>query len=137
MAISVKNPYEATTTMSIDIANRLYSLRAHPGFNDLVRLSERTVKVAEDAFVMYEGWDKDELNARSIAFRSARRFHEMLWGLMENTIQNGIAESRQAQEAVSLEDPYGEEAANMADHLRVAVLKRTDESYDSRVSGTY
>lgn len=136
MPISLTNPFEARTTLSIDMANRLFALRGQPGFIDLIRLSEETVKVAEDAFVNFDGWDKDELAARSIAFKAARRFHQMLWSRVESVIQGGIEEARQArQEAV--DDPFGKDAADMADNLRVAVLERQSDMYDTRVSGTY
>jgi len=122
--------------MSLDVANRLHALRSQPGYYDLIRLSGECVRVAEDAFVNFEGWDKDELAARSIAFRSAKRFHEMLWMKVESVIQSGIEEARQAREN-AMDDPYGKEAADMADSLRAVVLQRQADTYDTRIPGTY
>jgi hypothetical protein len=139
MAISLERPFEARTTLTIDKANRLIALRAHPGFNDLVALSEQTVKLAEDALVGYEGWDRDELNARSIAFRAAKKSHEMLFGRMAHAIQEGIEEAAAVRDANATSgDPYSRDAADMADELRAKVLQHIDETrYDTRIPGTY
>jgi len=119
------------STPAIELAQRLRSLSSHPGFRDLIRLSEKTVKVAEDAFVNFEGWDKEELSARSIAFRSAKKFHVSLFQEINWAIEGGIEEARQEQ--VAGRDPFGREAADAADNLRNTVL----ETYDTRVPGTY
>jgi hypothetical protein len=134
MPVTPQNPFQPDTTLSIDIANRLHSLRAHPGFYDLVRISEETVKEAEEAFVNFTGWDKEELAARSLAFRSANKHHQRLWEKVEAAITNGIEEARQARDEA---DPYNKETADMADNLRTAVLRKHSEAYDTRVPGTY
>jgi hypothetical protein len=137
MAISLERPFEQRTTLTIDKANRLIALKAHPGFNDLVALSEQTVKLAEEALVGYEGWDRDELNARSIAFRAAKRSHEMLFGRMAHAIQQGIEEAAAVRDSGAPGD-FSAEAADMADQLRVRVLQHMDETkYETRIPGTY
>ena len=131
MSVTVDNPYEKRTSLAIDVANRLLSLRGHPGFQDLMRLSQETVRLAEVAVTEYEGWDKDELVARSIAFRAAKRSHEMLFVRMANAIQAGISEA-------TTEQGNTKEAADMADELRALVVKQLDEeNVETRVSGTY
>jgi phosphate uptake regulator len=125
-------PFGAHTTMGIDIANRLYSLKTHPGYYDLVRMSEGVVQMAEDAFINFEGWDKDELQARSLAFQAAKRFHKLLFSKIEEAIASGIEELRATRQA---EDPFAKEHADMADDLRVAALQF--ESNETRIPGTY
>lgn len=133
------NPYEARTTMTIDRANRLHALKGHPGFQDLIALSQRTVDVSKDALVNYAGWDKDELVARSIAFRAAVKSHEMLFVRMAQAIQEGIEEAMQIQGSQATpSDLTNRESADMADELRALVLQQIDNnSYDTRVPGTY
>jgi hypothetical protein len=129
------NPYAPRTTMTIDRANRLIGLKSHPGFNDFVALINEVVKVAEDAFVSYEGWDNEELVARSIAFRAAKKFEEQLLTRMGGLIQAGIAEAMMARDA----NPQANnaDAADGADELRAAILTELDNRYETRVSGTY
>ena len=140
MAEEITNPiipFEPRTTLTVDRANRLMGLKAHPGFNDLVRLSEETVRAAEAAVTEYSGWDKDELVARSIAFRAAKRSHEMLFTRMAQAIQDGVAETLQQRSEQPLTFD-AREADAMAEDLRAEVLRQIDEqNYDTRVSGTY
>lgn len=139
MAVTVNNPFAPRTTLTIDKANRLLALKSHPGFNDLVALSEQTVKAAEDALVGFEGWDKDELVARSIAFRAAKRSHEMLFGRLVKAIQDGIEEAVAIRDAnATPSELFSAEAADMADDLRVKVLQHMDDTkYETRIPGTY
>ena len=126
-------PFEARTTLGIDIANRLYSLKIHPGYHDLVRMSESVVQIAEDAFINFRGWDKDELQARSLAFQAAKRFHTLLFSKVEEAISSGIEELRAAKQEA---EPFSREVADMADDLRVAALQFADDN-ETRIPGTY
>jgi len=133
--VTVDRPYEQTISLAIDKANRLHSLRAHPGFNDLVALSEETVRIAERELVEFAGWDKDELVARSIAFRAAKKSHERLFMGIMRTIQEGIEEAAILRGS---EDPYSREAVEMADELRLKVLQHAEATnYETRIPGSY
>ncbi len=135
---TVDKPFEARTTLAIDIANRLLSLKGHPGFVDLVRISEQTVKAAEDALVNFEGWDRDELAARSIAFRAAKRSHEMLFVNMAVAIQTGIEEAARIRDANATPGAlFSKEAADCSDELRAMVLQLGKNEYDTRVPGSF
>jgi acyl-coenzyme A synthetase/AMP-(fatty) acid ligase len=136
--ITLDNPYEARTTLPIDRANRLLALRGHPGFQDLIAISLQTVKAAEAAVVDYDGWDKDELVARSIAFRAAKRSHEMLFVNMAAVIQNGITEAVQLRDEQVAALPNDKKSAEMADELRALVLEQMkDDKYETRIPGSY
>lgn len=135
MSVTVDRPFEQRVTLTVDRANRLLALKAHPGFNDLVALSEQTVSAARAALVDYEGWDRDELLARSIAFRAAVKSHEMLFVRVAQAIQAGIEEAAALKSSA---DPFSSDAADMADQLRVMVLQQEKESnYDTRTPGSY
>jgi len=122
--------------MVIDRANRFMSLKAHPSFNDLFALSTEIVAVAEAALTTFQGWDKDELVARAIAFRAAKKFHEQLFVKMATAIQEGVAEAMRMKN----EDPAvfnDRHAADMADDLMIKVLEKETEVNEMRVPGSY
>jgi hypothetical protein len=125
-------PFEPRTTMTIDRANRLMGLKSHPGFQDLVALSLETVRLAEAAVTDYQGWDKDELVARSIAFRAAKKSHEMLFYKMATVIEEGVLEATQKRQNNNDAD-----ADAMAEELKVEVFRQLDERFDSRVGGSF
>lgn len=114
----------------IDRARRLSSLKSHSGFYDLVALSAETVHIAEEAFINFAGWDKDELSARMIAFRAAKQFHALLFSKVDDAIAEGVEELRAGKETQP--DAFSKESVDAADELRNTVLK--DET---RIAGTY
>src|ERR1700733_3001540 len=120
---------------SIERARHLATLRTHPGYPYLIALSEQIVKLAEDALVSYQGWDKDELVARRISFRSAQRQHELLFSGIARAIDEGTEE---ATIMLHSQDEYSREASELADELRALVLENEKaRSYDTRILGTY
>lgn len=138
MAVTLANPIESRTTPYIDRASRLLSLRGHPGFGDLVALSQETVNIARAALVNFEGWDKDELVARSIAYRAAEKSHEMLFVRLAQAIQTGIEEASAVRDAAIPANQYSKEAADMSDELRAQVIQQIDQSnYETRTPGSY
>jgi len=123
--VTVDRPFEPRTTLAVDRANRLHSLIAHPGWNDMVALSEQTVKIAEDALVNFEGWDRDELVARSIAFRAAKKSHQRLFNGIQQAVQAGVEEAAVLMDS---EDPFSRATADMADDLRVRILQHEEQT---------
>lgn len=120
---------------AIERARHLASLRAHPGFPYLIELSESIVRIAERAFVDYQGWDQAELVARSIAFRAAKKSHELLFSGLAQAIAEG---SEEAQNILNEPDTYTREAADMSDELRALILEQQrGNEWDSRVPGSF
>ena len=136
--VTVDRPFVSTTTPTIDRANRLMGLTSHPGWNDLVAISINTVKVAEAAVVMFEGWDKDELAARSIAFRAAKRSHDILLASVASAIQTGVQEAAESLARSAEALPNDRNATDLADDLRSAVLRQVEEtSQETRIPGSF
>lgn len=127
------NPFVTTTTPTIERANRLMSLRANPGFLDLLRIAQEIEKEAADYCADYPGWDAQQIVILKVRMQVAKEFREALLGRVNRAIEDGIAESRQnpAMSAQTAED-----AINHGDFVRQRVLETFSEN-DLRAAGSY
>jgi hypothetical protein len=127
-------PFVPTTTPNIERANRLISLRAHPGFLDILRITQEQVQEAVDACSNYPGWDTQQILVLQVRQKCATEFHQMLLARVNDAIQMGIDESR--ANVASLPEKSVAEAVDQGDYVRQKALEKFDE-FDSRPAGSF
>lgn len=130
----VAAPFAPSTTPTIERANRLMGLRVHPGFLDLVSLSQEIIQEAVDTCSSYPGWDPQVMVVLKVRMQVAKEHHERLLGKINETIQNGITEGRAL--ISSLPAKTADEIVDQGDYVRQEVLKHFEEE-DQRVAGSY
>ena len=118
----------------IDRANRLMGLKDHPGFVDLMQISQQLVKEAVDSTSDYPGWDKDMMVVLKVRQQAAKEHHMALTQRVAAAIQAGIEEAR-ASVANFAQQPVAE-MQEQGDYVRQAVLTKFEEQ-DNRVPGSY
>lgn len=133
----MSDPFVATTTPAIDRANRLISLRANPGFFDLVRLSQEIVQDAIDATSDYPGWDPQQMTVLKVRQQVAKEFHVRLFARLTNAIAEGIQEGMEQSQNLPAKTP--QEILEQGDHVRQRVLEKFAEidAVDTRTPGSY
>lgn len=129
------SPYIPTTTPVIEQANRLMGLTAHPGFNDLVRISQMLRDNAIAQVVDYPGWDPQEVMVLKARAQAAKEHHMLLLSTIRDTIEKGIMASQEAQADV-LSRATADEALAHGDLVRQKVLERFTE-LETRPAGSY
>src|SRR5271154_3505234 len=135
MSDETNSPFVATTTPAIERANRLLGLRAHPGFADLLRLSQELVQSAADICADYPGWDSQQIVVLKVRMQCAKEHHTMLLAKINEAILAGIAEQAAAQ---NLPKKSAADAMDQGDLVRQEVLTHfagMDE--DNRPAGSY
>lgn len=125
-------PFVATTTPNIERANRLISLRAHPGFIDALRLSQELVQEATDICTDYPGWDAQQIVVLKVRMQCAKEHHQMFLAKINEAIHIGLVEGQ----TLSLPEKTAAEAVDQGDFVRQQVLQKFDE-YDSRPAGSF
>lgn len=132
------------TTPAIEKANRLLGLRAHPGFTDVVRLSQDLCEEAAKAVADFPGWDPMMIVILKVRLQVAREYHDMFFNRINDKIAEGIAEAKSRDEmlverAKTESDRIQEAAAALdsADLVRVEVLKQFNEMDEMRPAGSY
>lgn len=128
-------PFVPTTTPAIDRANRLMGLRSHPGFSDLIRLSQDLVQQSADILIEYAGWDPQQIMVLKARAQAAKEHHLKLISIINDAIEIGIAEQRALQN--TLPEKTAAEAVEQGDYVRQQVLTRFREMDDMRVAGSY
>ena len=127
-------PFVQTTTPAIDRANRLISVRANPGFLDIMRISLDLIQNAVETCSGYPGWDPQQMVVLKIRMQTAKEHHEMLFAKIQEAIRDGIEESR--AQVSSLPAKTAAEAVDQGDFVRQKVLE-SFEQYDSRPAGSF
>jgi hypothetical protein len=127
-------PFVPTTTPAIERANRLMSLRAHPGFLDVIRISQELVQSAIETCIDYPGWDKDQITVLKVRMQAAKEHHVLLLSKIEEAVQAGIAEGKAL--STMLPPKTAEESIDQSDYVRQEMLKRFEEQ-DQRIAGSY
>lgn len=127
-------PFESTTTPVIDRANRLISLKTHPGFLDVLRISQELAKTANDILVNYPGWDPQQVMVLKVRAQAAKEHHELLISKIQEAIHDGIVESSSAFPAREEKSP--EAMLEQGDFVRQKVLEKF-ENLDLRPAGSY
>lgn len=128
-------PFEATTTPNIERANRLISVRAHPGFLDVLRLSQEIVQEAADNCADYPGWDAQQITVLKVRMQVAKEHHQRLLVKIQQVIENGIAEGQEF--AANLPAKSAEESLDQGDYVRQRMLERFESQDEMRAAGSY
>jgi hypothetical protein len=128
------SPFVPTTTPTIERANRLMSLRAHPGFPDALRIIQEMIQEASDASAEYPGWDTQQMVVLKVRHQATKELGQAFLVRISNAIQAGIDEGRAMSE--SLPAKTAEEALDQGDYVRRKMLEHFDE-VDGRLPGTY
>jgi len=131
--LEVPAGFAETTTPTIERANRLIAVRAHPGFHDIMRISQDLVKTAEDICANYPGWDTQQIVMLKVRMQTAREHHAALFAAVNDAIRAGLDEARTT--AASPEKTVTD-AADQGDYVRQAVLQKFDEM-EGRAAGSY
>jgi hypothetical protein len=131
----MNNPLEPTASYNIERANRLMALRVHPGFQDLVRISQAMADEAGRISITYPGWDPNQLMVLKARAQAALEHHELLFAKISEAIREGVEE--QAASA-NLPDKSVREVLETGDLVRQEVLtKFSDLDQESRLPGSY
>ena len=131
-------PFVPTTTPTIELANRLISLQAHPGFLDLIRLSQELAQEAADICADYPGWDAQQIVVLKVRMQVAREHHNALIGKVQMAIQAGLDEMR--EKANVLPAKTVAEIVDQGDYVREKMLQHfadRDEHDGMRIAGSY
>ena len=131
----MNNPLEPTASYNIARANRLMALRVHPGFSDLVRISQSLVDEATAIAIDFAGWDAQQISILKARAQAAKEHHALLFAKMTEAIREGVEE--QAASA-NLPDKSVREVLETGDLVRQEVLtKFSDLDQESRLPGSY
>ena len=131
----MNNPLEPTASYNIERANRLMALRVHPGFSDLVRISQSLVDEATAIAIDFAGWDAQQISILKARAQAAKEHHALLFAKMTEAIREGVEE--QAASA-NLPDKSVREVLETGDLVRQEVLtKFSDLDQESRLPGSY
>ena len=128
------SPFVPTTTPTIERANRLISLRANPGFYDLLQLSQELVQSAADICEDYPGWDAQHIVVLKVRMQAAKEHHALLIHKVQEAIEAGLNEAR--AEIANLPAKTVAETLDQGDFVRQKVLEKFEE-YDSRPAGSH
>lgn len=132
--MSTLEPFVPNTTPAIDRANRLISLKAHPGFLDLLQISKSIVDSATGVLVDYGGWDSMQISVLKVRAQAAKEHHELLIARMMEAIRDGVDEDRTFTEIRPEKTPS--EVLEQGDLVRQKVMEKF-ESMENRMAGSY
>ena len=130
----MSEPFVPTTTPNIERANRLLGLRSHPGFMDLLRLSQEIVQSAADICADFGGWDAQQIVVLKVRMQAAKEHHELLIAKMQDAIRAGVEEDSMRRSSMPEKSP--EDVLAQGDYVRQEVLTKFDEM-DSRAAGSW
>lgn len=130
-------PFHQTTTPTIERSNRFLSLKAHPGFYDLILLSQQLVQEASDQSRDYPGWDPQQMVVLKCRAQASHEHHEALLARMQNAINTGIAEATRLIAEHQLESKTAAEVIDQGDYVRQAVLEEFGKMDETRASGSF
>ena len=131
-----ENPFVNTMTPAMDRAQRLLSLRQHPGFRDLIRLSQDMADKVDMDLRRYPGWDLQQLAVLHARVKAAQEHHEAWMGAVQEAINQGEAEAVELRDANQLAAKTPEQIVEESDMLRIRMLNRFAEM-DNRIPGSY
>src|ERR1700677_2713287 len=92
--MSALNPFVITTTPVIERANRLLGVKAHPGFIDILRISQALVDEAVAASIDYPGWDSQQITVLKCRAQAAKEHHQQLIRRIMAAISDGLEAAR-------------------------------------------
>lgn len=129
------SPFISTTTPNIERANRLISLRAHPGFVEVIRISQQIRDEATTILVEYPGWDPQQIMCLKARAQAAKEHHNLLLSKIQDAIQTGLDEAKELTESELAKS--AEDAVDQGDFVRQRVLQSFQERDDLRAAGSY
>lgn len=129
-------PFVPSTTPEIELANRLMGLRAHAGFNDLVRIIDGITQEAREKTETYPGWDAQVMVVLKVRQQVAVELKPAIFFRINEAIEAGIAQARAQVEAAQNSVKTAEESIDHGDYVRQEVLKTFAET-DMRVPGSF
>jgi len=133
---STTYPFVPTTTPTIERANHLMGLRAHPGFAEFMGLAQELVQETIDATSRYPGWDPQQIIVLKVRQQVAKELCDALMVKMMEAIRAGIDE--QAANTANLPVKTAEESLEQGDYVRQAVLASFKErETENRAAGSY
>lgn len=127
-------PFEAVTTPNIERANRLMSVRSHPGFLEILRISQNIVQMAVDNCADYPGWDAQQIVVMKVRMQCAKEHHQLILSEIQRAIEEGVGEAR--EQVANLPAKSAEDAVDQGDFVRQRVLETFSEM-DNRLPGTF
>lgn len=127
-------PFEPELTPAMDRANRLMAVIAHPGFREVMSISEELVRQTREAADDFGGWDPQQIVMMKVRSQAAKEHHQLLLARIKDAIAQGIAEGR--EKAASLPEKSAAEVLEQGDLVRQAVLQKFEE-FDMRIPGSY
>lgn len=133
-AVAGPSPFVSTTTPSIERANRLMSLKAHPGFLDVLRISQDLVDTTTAQLVDFGGWDDKQITVLKVRAQAAKEHHALLIFKIQEAIQSGLDEMKSLINDLPVKS--AEEIVDQGDYVRQQVLQKFDEQ-DMRAAGSY
>jgi hypothetical protein len=132
--VTVATPIIPRTTPNIERANRLMSLKSHPGFYDWLRISQELVDEAAAVSIDYGGWDAQQITVLKCRAQAAKEHHQLMIAKMLDAIRIGVEEAR-VQMTVEPQKTTAE-MIEQGDLVRIKTLEHFDEM-DGRVAGSY
>ena len=127
-------PFHPTSTPAMDRANRLISVKGHPGFLEILRLSQELVDTAQAISTDFGGWDPQQIVVLKIRAQAAKEHHAALIAKIHEAIAAGIAEGNAV--AATLPEKTPTEMIEQGDYVRQEMLKKFDEM-EGRTAGSY
>ena len=129
-------PFIPAMTPAMERANRLISVRSHPGSLDILRVSQEIVDTATKTLVQYPGWDPQQVMVLKVRAQAADEHHALLIAKINDAILEGIKEGREQSAVASVSEKTAEESVDQGDFVRQELLKRFEET-DMRTAGSY
>jgi len=129
------SPFVSDTTPAIETANRLLAVRVHPGFLDVLRISQRLVEESAAVLVDYGGWDPQQIMVLKARAQAAKEHHHLLLVRINEAIEMGTNDQREL--APTLPSKSAEEIIEQGDFVRQEVLTKFAEMDDNRIPGSY
>lgn len=123
-----------TTTRNIERANHLMSVRAHPGFIEIMRLIHGLVQNAADQCADYPGWDPQQIVVLKVRMQAAKELRDLLLSEINTAIETGLTEARVLESEQKLPSLTPQEIIERGDHVRRQVLEKFDEMDTARES---
>lgn len=131
--VTVATPLPVETTPAIERANRLLSLRNHPGFVDMVRISLDIVEEITTMCIDSKAWDALQITTLKCQAHGAKTHHQQLFTRVQEAINQGIFEANTLMNAKANNAP---QVIEQHDYVRQEAL-RTFAEIDNRVAGSY
>ena len=133
-------PFVPTTTPKIERANHLISILSHPGFQDIMQISQQMVQEAADVCADYPGWDTMQIVVLKVRMQTAKEHHDVFLARIKEAIRDGVAEGQSLVAEQKLPPKTPQEAIEHGDFVRQRVLEKfteMDTARETRAPGSF